>query len=590
MRTEQSRSSFEILERSTFRPTVLFFALAGLASLALGAPSRAQQPTALVGGIVRQAGTSTPLADARMTLFVPDLSFFREVRSNTAGLFVFSQVPAGTYQLGAALPGWEYSERQITLVGGRSRQNFPLSPETHIGAWNIIGDTLPEELDASDMGALRPDGTIFYCHNTLDPILFDPVTGQKTFPPGSGSAQGCMNSTLLEDGSVLVVGGQNGTSPGSFTNAIPWVKRFTPQNTWVQQGNMLLPQGRWYPGLARLADGRLLIMGGGTAPSAVRTDTCEIYTPGTQSWAFTDTMNSQLEFPPSALLFDGRVLRTWGVRPELYSPAIGQWAQEAPFVSPVRGFPGHSDHSLIVLSDGRAVAIGVTRLNQPSAPMTEYFNPTTSTWSTGTSPSLVRMQTEVVSLPDGHVFVGAGDAETHAAGEPNVLGVVRRCDLFDPMSGLWRRVGDMNWYREYHAVTLLVPDGRVLTTGGTTIKFQFGPTSADIEAWSPPYLFRGVRPQLSQLSDSSPSRGQTIKFQVALATRLTRVVLMGLQTTTHWVDGGIPRRLELPVTQPTNIAQITLPSDPNLLPVGWYMLFGMVDDIPSKALILRVDP
>ena len=158
------------------------------------------------------------------------------------------------------------------------------------------------------------------------------------------------------------------------------------------------------------------------------------------------------------------------------------------------------------------------------------------------------------------------------------------------MNGVWRRVGDMTWYREYHAVTLLVPDGRVLTTGGTTIKFQFGPTSADIEAWSPPYLFRGVRPQLSQLSDPSPSRGQAIQFQIFPSTRLTGVVLMGVQSTTHWVDGGIPRRLELPVTQSNGIANLSLPSDPNLLPLGWYMLFGMVDDIPSKALILRVDP
>lgn len=148
----------------------------------------------------------------------------------------------------------------------------------------------------------------------------------------------------------------------------------------------------------------------------------------------------------------------------------------------------------------------------------------------------------------------------------------------------------MAWYREYHAVTLLVPDGRVLTTGGATIKFQYGPTSADIEAWSPPYLFRGVRPELSQISDTSPSRGQTVQFQVFPSTRLTSVVLMGVQSTTHWVDGGIPRRLELPVSQTNQTAQVTLPLDPNVVPLGWYMLFGMVDDIPSVGLILRVDP
>jgi hypothetical protein len=545
---------------------------------------------AIVGGVVRAAVGSAPLPGVRMTLFRADLSFFREKRTNAAGAYAFGRVPQGVYRLGAALPGREYDEQSVTLLPGRNQRNIVLGAETNTGNWAIIGNTLPELFDATDIGVLRTDGTIFYCHNTIDPIVFDPVTGLKTFPAGSGSAQGCMNSTLLADGSVLIVGGQNGDDPGSFTNAVPWVKRFTPQNTWVQQGDMLLAQGRWYPGLARLVDGRLLVMGGGTAPSAVRTDTCEIYTPATQSWSFTDSMNSPLEFPPAALLHDGRVLRTWGVRPELYEPSSAQWTQEAPFVSPARGFPGHSDHSLIVLSDGRALAIGVRQLDQPNAPMTEYFDPVTSTWSTGTSPSLVRMQAEVVALPDGRVFVGAGDAETHAGAEPNVLGVVRRCDLLDPLAATWRRVGDMAWYREYHAVTLLVPDGRVVTTGGTRIKFQYGPTSADIEAWSPPYLFRGVRPQLSQLSDASPSRGQVVSFRVSPSMRLTHVVLMGLQSTTHWVDGGIPRRLVLSVSQSSQTASIALPSNPNVLPLGWYMLFGMVDDIPSRSLILRVDP
>jgi hypothetical protein len=528
--------------------------------------------------------------DARVTLFKPDLSFFREARTSSLGAYSFDPLPAGAFQLGASASGFDYVEVVQTVVAGTNQRDFVVTAQTELGQWNIIGNTLPEQFDATDIGVLRTDGRVMYCHNTTSPLLFDPRTGQKTSPAGSGSEQGCMNSTLLEDGSVLIVGGQSPDDPQYFTNAVPWVKRFTPQETWVQQGNMLLSVGRWYPGLVRLADGRLLIMGGGTSPFAVRTDTCEIYTPFTQGWAYTDTMNSPLEFPPCALLYDGRVLRTWGTSPELYDPASAQWIQNAPFVAANRGYPGHSDHSLIILSDGRALAVGVSQLNQAGAAMTEVFDPATSTWTAGTSPNLVRMQTEVVHLPDGKIFVGAGDAENHPGNEPNILGIVRRCDVLDPGSMTWTRVPDMTWYREYHAVTLLVPDGRVLTTGGTRIKFQYGPTSADIEAYSPPYLFRGVRPQLSSLSDASPARGQTLRFRVFPATKLTRVVLMGTQSTTHWVDGGIPRRLVLPVSQSGSLAQVTMPLDPNLAPLGWYMIFGMVDDIPSEAIILRLDP
>jgi hypothetical protein len=171
-----------------------------------------------------------------------------------------------------------------------------------------------------------------------------------------------------------------------------------------------------------------------------------------------------------------------------------------------------------------------------------------------------------------------------------VLGCVKRCDLLAPPSGAWRRVANALEFREYHAVTLLVPDGRVVTTGGTQIKFQYGPTSANIEAYSPPYLFRGVRPSISNLSSTTPRRGDTLSFDVFPRTALTSVVFLGVQSTTHWVDGGIPRRLVLQPTQVGGSAQLVLPSDANLLPLGWYLAFAMVDDIPSTAVFIRVDP
>lgn len=581
----------EKLFRSTrAAPSFLWMLLAASLWGARLAPAQTPLPldATLVGSITEAGGV--PVGRARVTLFRPDLSFFREVRSRADGSYAMPFVPSGAFRLGVAKPGRQYQEVAASLASGRNVRNFVLAPESALGQWAVIGNTLPEMFDATDIAALRPDGTILYCHDTIDPILFDPRTGTKTFPPSSSSAQGCMNVTLLEDGSLLLCGGQDGAAPGSFVNGIPWVKRFWPNATWSQLPDMLLAAGRWYPGLARLADGRLLVMGGGMSPNAARTDTCELFDPSTQAWSWTGTMNSPLEFPPCALLHTGRVLRTWGTDPELYDPASGTWSPTGDFVFPQRGFPGHSDHSLVVLADGRAVAVGVNRSGQPGAAMTEVYDPGSGTWSLGTSPSLVRMQAEVVQLPDGRILVAGGDQQTTSGPEPNVLGVVRRCDLLEPLSMTWRRVADLAWFREYHAVTLLVPDGRVVTTGGTTIKFQFGPTSADIEAYSPPYLFRGVRPQISSLSDASPSRGDTLVLGVFPDTGLTSAVLMGVQSTTHWVDAGIPRRLVLPVQQTGSTARVALPNDPNLLPLGWYMLFAMVDDLPSVARIVRVEP
>ena len=187
------------------------------------------------------------------------------------------------------------------------------------------------------------------------------------------------------------------------------------------------------------------------------------------------------------------------------------------------------------------------------------------------------------------MLAAGGETQANPPPVPDVLGIVKWSDLYDPPSNSWRRVADMNWFREYHAVTLLVPDGRVVMTGGTRIKFQFGPTTAEIEAFLPPYLFRGVRPQITQVSTTQPRRGQTIAINISPATALTSVVLVGCGAHTHWVDGGVPRRLELPVQQSGAEICVNLPMNANVIPAGHYMLFAMVDDIPSIAKIIRVD-
>src|SRR5205823_4739074 len=73
------------------------------------------------------------------------------------------------------------------------------------------------------------------------------------------------------------------------------------------------------------------------------------------------------------------------------------------------------------------------------------------------------------------------------------------------------------------------------------------------------------------------------------AMTLTNMILMGTNATTHWVDTGVQRRLVLPVQQTGTRVCVTLPSDANMLPLGHYLLFAMVDDTPSIARIIRVN-
>lgn len=537
-------------------------------------------------GTVMSGGA--PVANARMTLFTSNLSRFFETRTAANGTYSFSNVPSGPYALGAAALRYNYQQIVVDTNGGTQTKNFALAQESHQGQWSVVGNTLPEFLDGTDIAVLLADGRIFYCHDTVEPVIFDPVTGIKSFPSGSGLPSGCMNGTLLQNGRVLFVGGQQGDDPGNFRLAVRYVRTYDPlSNTWQRLPDLQLPEGRWYPGLARLADGSSLIMGGGTRPNASRTDTCELFSQQNGLCTFTGSMRNQCEFPPSVLLQSGDVLATWSP-PQIYSPYSGSWRPTGNFMQPNRGWPDHSDHSLVMLSDGRALALGVRAGPNGNSVMGEIFNPATESWSLTSNPGLLRFQTEVVQMPDGRVLSAGGEATNPNPPVANVLGIVKWSELYDPTNNSWRRIAEMAQFREYHAVTLLVPDGRVLTTGGTRIKFQVGPTSSDIESFAPPYLFRGIRPQITSSFAIGYKPGMGLSFSIFPATRLTSVVLIPTGATTHWVDGSISRRIVLSVSQVGTDVRVVLPKTYNAIPAGHYMLFAMVDDIPSTAKIIKV--
>lgn len=544
----------------------------------LGSPAIA----ATVGGSVTESGGAA-LANARVTLATANFSFFREARTNGTGQYAIPGVPSGLYTLGASALGFEYEETVVTVGTPDLVRDFALGPDVHPGRWTVIGDTNPENLFASNSATLMPDGRIFYCHDTEEPVIFNPRTGAKTFPPSSPSQQGCHVATVLHDGKLIFIGGQD---TDDFRDAVRTVKTYNPANSgWANLA--LMYEERWYPGLARLADGRLLVMGGGQRPNAQRTATCEIFNPATGLWARTDSMGTPAEYSSAVLLFTGDVLRSW-YPPELYDVTTGQWRPTGLFVQPDRFYPGHSDHSMVLLADGRAMVCGIYRGALQSPSMVELYDPLTETWNLGATSTVTRSQTEVVLLPTGKVLCAGGKLEDNNPQVPtNEWGQTKLADLYDPVADSWQRVADMVYFREYHAVTVLVPDGRVVTTAGTGGPAQPG-ISNDVEAFEPPYLFRGVRPRIDSISTSDLQRGFPFTMAVSRTESVTSVMLIGTMAVTHWVDGGIPRLLSLPFTQSGSTLTVGMPSDPIVAPTGYYIVFALVDDIPSEGVIVRV--
>jgi hypothetical protein len=65
---------------------------------------------------------------------------------------------------------------------------------------------------------------------------------------------------------------------------------------------------------------------------------------------------------------------------------------------------------------------------------------------------------------------------------------------------------------------------------------------------------------------------------------------MGTSATTHFMDSGNLRYLELEFDQDGDAVTAQVPSDPALAVFGWYTLFVLVDDMPSIGRIVNVVP
>lgn len=550
-----------------------------------------------VTGRISDSATLSSIAQARVTLFTPDLQYFREARTDSSGNFQFSDIASGTHQLGVAARGYEYQERSVALSIPSVSENFFLSSEVNGGRWTIIGNTDPELLDGSGSGNLLASGEMFFCHDTIDPIMFDPVSRRKWYPPSSGTPQGCHIVTLNTDGGMFLTGGSMGGNPQD-----PVVKiaktYWRSTNRWTRQADMFV--GRWYPGLVRLPDERLLILGGELNGPEGRTNSCEIYSPTTNAWSPTGSFDLPTEIPPALLLFTGEVLKTWRY-PELYNISSGAWRAAAPMIQARRGQAtgDHADHEMVHLPDGRVMALGILpAVLNSNTRFCEFYDPGTNTWSLGPNPRAIRGQPEALILPDGRVLSCGGQysGPTPAPVPLAPAGFVPNCtkvaDLYDPATNAWRAMTDMNRFIHYHNVTLLVPDGRVVATGGAglTTNRSFAGDDSSIEAYEPPYLFRGVRPRIDSVSTTDLTLGGNFTARVSLTNAVTKLVLVSARTATHWVDGGPQRYLTLDASQNGPDLVVAIPNDPVRFLPGWYMLFAMVDDIPSLGRMVRVIP
>jgi hypothetical protein len=218
------------------------------------------------------------------------------------------------------------------------------------------------------------------------------------------------------------------------------------------------------------------------------------------------------------------------------------------------------------------------------------LNDPESGWRLGGAPALntPRAHFNTVLLPDGSVFTnggGYGRRDDTLYADP-----VYAAEYLPAGATAWRTVGSEADARTYHSVSVLLPDGRVLSAGDDR---DIAPSHIPADArtaqmWSPPYLFDGARPVITF---APTALRHDVAFRVAVQgdpAVITGAALVRPGAVTHAVDMG-QSVIRLDVTaQPDGLTMRT-PLDGTVAPPGYYMLFLLnASGVPSVASWVRL--
>jgi galactose oxidase len=136
-------------------------------------------------------------------------------------------------------------------------------------------------------------------------------------------------------------------------------------------------------------------------------------------------------------------------------------------------------------------------------------------------------------------------------------------------------------------VALLLTDGRVFVGGGGLCGQGCAANHPDVQIFSPPYLFQGVRPTIDA-APGSAVYGSTVN--IGASGKVTGFTWVRMSSITHTINTD-QRLLRATFTVRLNGSfDVTTPANANVAPPGNYMLFAMSGSVPSVAKVLRIGP
>ena len=475
----------------------------------------------------------------------------------------------------------------------------PTTGPAHDGQWTVLNYQMPVRamhatvLDTGKVLLVAGSGNDIsqFQAGTFRAAVWDPVAG--TFNTiAVPNDMFCSGHVTLPNGQILIQGGTKSyptTAGGADYGGLKYSWTFDPTTeTFTPVGDA--NEGHWYPTLTELGNGDVWMAGGLKEDTSGAVNT-EYWSSSAAQWLPSSQIPQTWSFwglyPHMFLMADGRLFYSGGHVFGNGLPGTGAsiYNWQTASITDVPGLRSKDmrDQAASMLlppaQDQRVMITGGGNINSnlPGINQTDIIDLNQASPSYQPGPDLPgpgKMYLNATVLPDRTVLVTNG-AQYNRDSSSNVTTAA----TYDPATNSWTSVAPDPIGRNYHSTAVLLPDGRVAVFGSNPGDGSF---ELRISIYDPPYMFKGTRPTISG-TPAQATYGQHFSFNVQSQNTIRWAQLMRPMSVTHQMDSNM-RLVDLPITVTNGVATVSVPTNPNLLPPGPYML-NVTDSqgIPSES-------
>ena len=505
--------------------------------------------------------------------------------SGLSGTTQLTGVNAGAHTLGGYLARADHSKiagsdaPQVQFTVNIVNPNDP----SLIGQWSPTIVLLPTV--AVNLNLMHTGQALFWAGDFSSAAnygeLWNPANDAITDVPNPFSNIFCSANVHLADGRLLVAGGHdraNGIMGIADSNTFDPVTQ-----TWQHLPDMAFR--RWYPTLTMLGDGKAIIIAGSENSETVNVPIPEVFDPVAKTWTRLNNASMSIpQYPMVYLLADGRLLQSGSTEHPTVTRTLDLTTQTWTTIDSqmLEGGSGVMYAPGKIMKSGSSSNNGDTP-NEDSTAQTYVLNMNVANpaWRATPAMAFPRTYHNLTSLADGSVLVTSGSRKKS---EINLTVGVVQAELWSPDTETWTTMASAQKPRIYHSTAILLPDARVAVSGSGNIAGATDQTN--LEIYSPPYLFKGTRPTIAA-APSVVKYGNSFFVQTPDGAGIKAVNLIRPGAATHSFDED-QRFVPVTFSVVSGGIQVNAPSNSNLAPPGYYMLFLISNaGVPSVAKFVR---